>query len=261
MVSLPLCFTRVCAVTTFSVTIKGVLLPFGVLLHGLNFFHFLLSSPVYFYIFFFLSCDSFFHRFFSPHVLLRCPSAFRSRRPGLKGLSKDQVSVHYEKHHKGYATKLNAAAESNPDLKSKSLLEVIKTTSGPVFNSAAQIFNHDFFWKSLSPDQGGKPSGAILKAIEESFGTFEKFKEEFTAAAVGHFGSGWVWLVKDTSSNKLKVLQTHDAANPLTEANLKPILTCDLWEHAYYIDYKNDRAAFINTFWNLVNWKFAESQL
>eukprot|EP00796_Vickermania_ingenoplastis_P013243 gene13243-9088_t len=178
-----------------------------------------------------------------------------------KGLSKDQVSVHYEKHHKGYATKLNAAAESNPDLKSKSLLEVIKTTSGPVFNSAAQIFNHDFFWKSLSPDQGGKPSGAILKAIEESFGTFEKFKEEFTAAAVGHFGSGWVWLVKDTSSNKLKVLQTHDAANPLTEANLKPILTCDLWEHAYYIDYKNDRAAFINTFWNLVNWKFAESQL
>lgn len=178
-----------------------------------------------------------------------------------KGISKDQVWVHYEKHHKGYATKLNAAAESNPELKGKTLLEIIKTSKGPVFNSAAQIYNHDFFWNSLSPDQGGKPSGPILAAIEKSFGSFEKFKEEFTAAAVGHFGSGWIWLVQDTSSNTLKVLQTHDATNPLTECNLKPLLTCDLWEHAYYIDYKNDRAAFINVFWNLVNWKFAESKL
>lgn len=178
-----------------------------------------------------------------------------------KGISKEQVTFHYDKHHKGYATRLNAAAESNPELASKSLVEVIKTMKGPVFNSAAQIFNHDFYWQSISPNGGGKPTGKIADAINESFGNFSKFKEEFTAAATGHFGSGWAWLVKDTSSGKLKVYQTHDAGCPITEENLKPILACDVWEHAYYIDYKNDRAAYINTWWGAVNWKHAESQL
>lgn len=190
-----------------------------------------------------------------------CPLPFAPDALSAKGLSKDQVSVHYEKHHKGYATKLNAASESNPDLKNKSLDQIIKTTSGPVFNSAAQLFNHDFFWKCLSPEGGNKPSGSIAKAIDESFESFEKFHKEFTTAAEGHFGSGWVWLVKNSTSNKLEVFVTHDAGTPLTDERLKPLLVCDLWEHAYYIDYRNDRPAFIKTFWNLVNWKFVESQL
>lgn len=174
-----------------------------------------------------------------------------------KGISKEQVTFHYDKHHKGYAVKLNAAAEANPDLAKKSLLEIIKTVKGPAFNSAAQIFNHDFYWQSLSPRGGSKPTGPIATAIKESFGSFENFKKEFTAAANGHFGSGWAWLVKDTTSGKLKVYQSHDANCPLTEANLEPILACDVWEHAYYIDYKNDRAAYINAWWDMVNWAHA----
>lgn len=174
-----------------------------------------------------------------------------------KGISKEQVTFHYDKHHKGYAVKLNAAAEANPDLAKKSLVEIIKTVKGPAFNSAAQIFNHDFYWRCMSANGGGEPKGKIADAINESFGSFAKFKEEFTAAANGHFGSGWAWLVKDTSSGKLKVYQSHDANCPLTEENLKPVLTCDVWEHAYYIDYKNDRAAYVNAWWRMVNWSHA----
>ncbi|CAM42996.1 putative iron superoxide dismutase [Leishmania braziliensis MHOM/BR/75/M2904] len=174
-----------------------------------------------------------------------------------KGISKDQVTCHYEKHHKGYVAKLNAAAESNSEVSSKSLEEVIRTMSGPMFNAAAQIFNHDFYWKSMSPSGGGEPSCKVASAISESFGSFARFKEEFTNAAVGHFGSGWVWLVKDKSSCKLKVYQTHDAGCPLTDPNLVPLLACDVWEHAYYIDYKNDRAAYVKAWWNAVNWPHA----
>ncbi|KAK7199787.1 iron superoxide dismutase [Novymonas esmeraldas] len=174
-----------------------------------------------------------------------------------KGISKEQITFHYDKHHKGYAVKLNAAAESNPELAAKSLEEIIRTMKGPVFNSAAQLFNHDFYWRCLSPRGGSKPHGDIAVAINESFGTFDRFKKEFTDAANGHFGSGWAWLVKDTSSGRLKIYQTHDAGCPLTEPNLAPILTCDVWEHAYYIDYKNDRAAYVNAWWNMVNWAHA----
>ncbi|KAG5471000.1 hypothetical protein CUR178_02307 [Leishmania enriettii] len=174
-----------------------------------------------------------------------------------KGMSGEQVKCHYEKHHKGYATRLNAAAESSPGLALMSLEEIIKTQKGPIFNAAAQIYNHDFFWKCLSPRGGSRPHGDIANAINESFGSFAKFKEEFTNAASGHFGSGWVWLVKDTSSGRLKVFQTHDASCPITESNLKPILTCDVWEHAYYIDYRNDRVAYVNAWWSLVNWSHA----
>ncbi|CAC9525252.1 iron superoxide dismutase / SODB2 [Leishmania donovani] len=174
-----------------------------------------------------------------------------------KGMSKEQVTFHHEKHHKGYAVKLNAAAESNSGLASKSLVDIIKSEKGPAFNCAAQIFNHDFFWRCLSPRGGSKPHGEIASAIVDSFGSFASFKKEFTDAANGHFGSGWAWLVKDKSSGKLKVLQTHDAGCPLTEPNLVPILTCDIWEHAYYIDYRNDRASYVNAFWNMVNWSHA----
>ncbi|KEG11023.1 iron superoxide dismutase [Trypanosoma grayi] len=113
----------------------------------------------------------------------------------------------------------------------------------------------------MCPNGGGEPKGKLAEEINASFGSFAKFKEEFTNAAVGHFGSGWAWLVKDTASGKLKVYQTHDAGCPLTESHLKPIIACDVWEHAYYIDYKNDRAAYVQTFWNVVNWKQAEKHL
>jgi superoxide dismutase, Fe-Mn family len=176
-----------------------------------------------------------------------------------KGLSKEQLTYHYDKHHQGYVTKLNAAASTNETLAKKTIEEIIATEKGPIFNLAAQIFNHTFFWNSMSPNGGGEPKGKLADAINASFGSFDKFKDEFTNAAVGHFGSGWAWLVKD-GNNNLKVFQTHDAATPLTEG-LKPILTCDVWEHAYYVDYRNDRAAYIKAFWNTVNWEFAESNL
>ena len=177
-----------------------------------------------------------------------------------KGLSKEQVTYHYDKHHTGYVVKLNAAAETNTELAKKTIEEIIATEKGPIFNLAAQIFNHTFYWNCLTPNGGGEPKGKLLEEINGSFGSFDKFKEVFTAASVGHFGSGWAWLVKDTADNKLKVVQTHDAATPLTD-KLKPILTCDVWEHAYYVDYRNDRAAYVKTYWNLVNWEFAEKNL
>ncbi|EAN87701.1 putative iron superoxide dismutase [Trypanosoma cruzi] len=178
-----------------------------------------------------------------------------------KGLSKQQVTLHYDKHHQGYVTKLNAAAQTNSALATKSIEEIIRTEKGPIFNLAAQIFNHTFYWESMCPNGGGEPTGKLADEINASFGSFAKFKEEFTNVAVGHFGSGWAWLVKDTNSGKLKVYQTHDAGCPLTEPNLKPLLTCDVWEHAYYVDYKNDRAAYVQTFWNVVNWKNVERRL
>eukprot|EP00658_Telonema_sp_P-2_P079770 TRINITY_DN779_c0_g2_i4.p1 TRINITY_DN779_c0_g2~~TRINITY_DN779_c0_g2_i4.p1 ORF type:complete len:195 (-),score=80.96 TRINITY_DN779_c0_g2_i4:274-858(-) len=177
-----------------------------------------------------------------------------------KGLSKEQVTYHYDKHHTGYVVKLNAAAETNAELAKKTVEEIIATEKGPIFNLAAQIYNHTFYWNCLTPNGGGEPKGKLLEEINGSFGSFDKFKEVFTAASVGHFGSGWAWLVKDTADNKLKVVQTHDAATPLTD-KLKPILTCDVWEHAYYVDYRNDRAAYVKTYWNLVNWEFAEKNL
>ncbi|PBJ76687.1 iron superoxide dismutase [Trypanosoma cruzi cruzi] len=140
-----------------------------------------------------------------------------------KGLSKQQVTLHYDKHHQGYVTKLNAAAQTNSALATKSIEEIIRTEKGPIFNLAAQIFNHTFYWESMCPNGGGEPTGKVADEINASFGSFAKFKEEFTNVAVGHFGSGWAWLVKDTNSGKLKVYQTHDAGCPLTEPNLKPL--------------------------------------
>lgn len=177
-----------------------------------------------------------------------------------KGISKEQVTFHYDKHHQGYVTRLNGLAQSNTELGKKSIEQLIASEKGVLFNLAAQIWNHTFYWNSLSPNGGGQPGTKLAAELTASFGSVEKFKEEFTAAAVGHFGSGWAWLVKDVSTNKLLVVQTHDAATPLTDG-LKPILTCDVWEHAYYVDYRNDRAAYVKAFWEAVNWEFAESNL
>ncbi|MCB9676651.1 MAG: superoxide dismutase [Alphaproteobacteria bacterium] len=174
-------------------------------------------------------------------------------------ISAETLSFHHGKHHAGYVTKLNAAVDADASLKGKSLEDLIKTTSGGVFNNAAQVFNHTFYWNSLSPNGGGEPKGAIKAAIDRDFGSFAAFKDAFTAAAGGHFGSGWAWLVKN-ASGKLEIVQTHDAGCPLTSGQT-PILTCDVWEHAYYIDYRNARPDYINGWWALVNWDFANANL
>jgi Fe-Mn family superoxide dismutase len=174
-------------------------------------------------------------------------------------ISKETVEFHYEKHHKGYATKLNDIAKTDERIAKKSLDEVVKTETGKPFNMGAQIWNHDFYWKSMAPNAGGEPTGKIADAIKNSFGSFDEFKSKFETAAGNHFGSGWAWLVRD-ENNKLEVVDTHDAGNPLTQGKT-PVLVCDVWEHAFYIDYRNDKASYLKKWWNLVNWEFANQNL
>eukprot|EP00667_Euglena_gracilis_P022706 EG_transcript_25374 len=170
-----------------------------------------------------------------------------------KGISREQVTVHYDKHHKGYAQKLTELVQKDPKLQGLSLGELLLTQSpGPVFNCAAQIWNHDFYWRCMAPTGGGPPPDSPLKQqIEKQFGSFEQFKADFTAAALSHFGSGWAWLVK-TPLGSLAVVTTKDADIPALRG-LHPILVCDVWEHAYYIDHRNDRAKHLSTFWDVVN--------
>jgi Fe-Mn family superoxide dismutase len=173
-------------------------------------------------------------------------------------ISEKTLSFHYGKHHAGYVGKLNAAI-AGTELEGKTLEELIMSQSGGIFNNAAQIWNHTFYWNSMSPNGGGEPTGAIAGKIDEAFGSFEEFKTAFTAAAGGHFGSGWAWLVMN-SNGGLEIVDTHDAGNPLTDG-LTPILTCDVWEHAYYIDRKNARPAYIAAWWELVNWDWANQTI
>jgi len=173
-------------------------------------------------------------------------------------ISAETLDFHHGKHHQAYVTKLNSLVEADSSLAGKSLEELIRTTKGGVFNQAAQVWNHTFYWNSMSPSGGGEPTGAIADAIKKSFGSFADFKERFSASAVGHFASGWAWLVKD--GDKLEVVDLHDAGNPLTMGK-KPILTCDVWEHAYYVDYRNARPKYVEAWWNLVNWDHANKQL
>jgi Fe-Mn family superoxide dismutase len=174
-------------------------------------------------------------------------------------ISAETLEFHYGKHHATYVTKLNAAIEGT-DLEGKDLVEIVRASSGGTFNNAAQVWNHTFYWHSLSPTGGGEPTGAIKDAIDAKFGSFDQFKEDFAAAAVGNFGSGWTWLVKD-ASGELAIVNTDDAETPLTDTAVTPILTLDVWEHAYYIDYRNARPNYINAYWNLVNWDFANANL
>ena len=173
-------------------------------------------------------------------------------------ISEKTLSFHYGKHHAGYVGKLNAAI-AGTELEGRTLEELIMSQSGGIFNNAAQIWNHTFYWNSMSPNGGGEPTGAIAGKIDEAFGSFEEFKTAFTAAAGGHFGSGWAWLVMN-SNGGLEIVDTHDAGNPLTDG-LTPILTCDVWEHAYYIDRKNARPAYIAAWWELVNWDWANQTI
>ena len=175
-------------------------------------------------------------------------------------ISEETLSYHYGKHHSGYVKKLNAALEKTPaaprDL--EGIIRKQKDFPG-LFNNAAQIWNHTFYWNSLSPRGGGAPKAALAKALTASFGSVEAFQKRFSEQAAGLFGSGWAWLVK-TEKGKLDILQTKDAGTPLTDG-LVPLFTCDVWEHAYYIDYRNGRKAYIEAFWNLANWDFVEKNL
>jgi len=173
-------------------------------------------------------------------------------------MSAETFDYHYGKHHQAYLTKLNELVAGKPE-ESKSLEELVKTTEGVLFNQAAQVWNHTFFWHSMKPSGGGQPTGAIAAAITRDFGGFDKFRADFTAAAIGRFGSGWAWLVDD--GGKLAITTTANADTPLREGK-KCILTLDVWEHAYYIDYRNARPNFINAFFDhLVNWDFANENL
>lgn len=173
-------------------------------------------------------------------------------------ISQETLEYHYGKHHQTYVTNLNNLTAST-EYAGKSLEDVIKTSSGGIFNNAAQVWNHTFYWHSLSPQGGGEPSGPLLAAINKAFGSFANFKEQFSKAAIGQFGSGWAWLVQNPDGS-LAITTTSNANLPMTD-NKKALLTCDVWEHAYYIDYRNARAKYLENFWNLVNWKFAEQNL
>ncbi len=172
-------------------------------------------------------------------------------------ISKETLEFHYGKHHQTYVTNLNNLIPGT-EFETASLEDIVKKSSGSIFNNAAQIWNHTFYWHSLSPQSkgGGKaPTGALEDAINAKWGSFDKLKEELIKTAVGTFGSGWVWLVKN-ADDSLALVSTSNSATPLT-TDAKPLITVDLWEHAYYIDYRNARLKYLDAFWALVNWKFA----
>ncbi|NRA42211.1 MAG: superoxide dismutase [Fe] [Pseudomonadales bacterium] len=174
-------------------------------------------------------------------------------------ISEETLEFHYGKHHKTYVDKLNGMIEGTEHADSP-LESIITNSSGGVFNNAAQIWNHTFYWSSLSPAGGGEPTGAIADAINSSFGSFAEFKAAFTQSAIGNFGSGWTWLVKQADGS-LAIVNTGNAETPLTDSSVTALLTVDVWEHAYYIDYRNARPAYMDAFWALVNWDFANTNL
>ena len=168
-------------------------------------------------------------------------------------ISAETLEYHYGKHHQTYVTNLNNLI-AGTEFADMSLEDIVRKSSGGLFNNAAQVWNHTFYWNGLKPQGGGEPSGALAEAINQAFGSFAKFKEEFTKCAVTTFGSGWAWLVKNADGS-LALVSTSNAGCPLTSGQT-PLLTCDVWEHAYYVDYRNARPKYVEEFWNLVNWDF-----
>lgn len=170
-------------------------------------------------------------------------------------MSVETLEYHYGKHHNTYVVKLNGLVPGS-EYENKTLEEIIVSApAGPVFNNAAQIWNHTFFWNSLSPNGGGEPTGALADAINAKWGSFEKFQEAFNDKAVNNFGSSWTWLVKNADGS-LEIVNTSNAGTPMTSSQTA-IITVDLWEHAYYIDYRNVRPDYLKGFWALANWEFA----
>ena len=173
-------------------------------------------------------------------------------------ISGETLVYHYGKHHKTYVDNLNKLVEGT-EFAGMDLVEVVRKSQGGVFNNAAQVWNHTFFWNCMSPNGGGQPTGALAEAINKAFGDFETFKQQFTDTAVKTFGSGWAWLVQ-RPDGALSLVSTSNANTPLTSEDT-PLMTCDVWEHAYYIDYRNARPKFLEAFWNVVNWDFVASNL
>jgi len=188
------------------------------------------------------------------HELMKLPYAMDALEPKM---SSETLSFHYGKHHQTYVTKLNGLIEGTK-FENSDLISIVKQSEGGVFNNAAQIYNHDFFWNSLTPNES-KMSDTLEQLIIGSFGSVDSFKEKFLTTAATHFGAGWVWLVQD-GSGALKIVSTVNAGCPLTD-NLNPLLTCDVWEHAYYIDYRNVRPDYLSNYWSLINWDFVSKNI
>jgi len=184
------------------------------------------------------------------HQLPELPYPKEALKPHL---STETLDYHHGKHHAAYVNNLNNLIRDT-EFSAMALEDIVMKASGGIFNNAAQVWNHTFYWKGLKPDGGGAPTGPLAKAVDAAFGSFEDFKKGFTQKAVGLFGSGWAWLVK-TKEGGLGIETTNNAGNPITSGN-KPLMTCDVWEHAYYIDYRNARPKYLEAFWNLVNWEF-----
>ncbi len=185
------------------------------------------------------------------HTLPPLPYALDALAPHI---SKETLEFHYGKHHQTYVTNLNNLIKGT-EFESATLEEIVKKSSAGIFNNAAQVWNHTFYWNGLKPNGGGTPTGALAEAINKKWTSFEEFKKAFQASALGNFGSGWTWLVKKADGS-VDIANTSNAATPLT-GNDRPLLTCDVWEHAYYIDYRNARAKYLENFWNLATWDFA----
>ena len=173
-------------------------------------------------------------------------------------ISAETLQFHHDKHHATYVEKLNGLIKGT-EFESASLEDIIKNASGGIFNNGAQVWNHTFYWNCLSPNGGGAPTAELAAAIDATFSSFDEFKARFSESAVTNFGSGWTWLVKNPDGT-LEIVNTSNAANPMTDGK-QPLLTCDVWEHAYYIDYRNARPKYIEAFWNLVNWDFVAQNL
>lgn len=189
------------------------------------------------------------------HTLPPLPYAMDALQPHI---SKETLEFHYGKHHQAYVTNLNNLIKGT-EFENLSLEEIVKKSSGGVFNNAAQVWNHTFYWNCMAPNAGGAPTGALAGAINAKFGSFDNFKAEFTKSCVGNFGSGWTWLVKKADGS-VEIVNTSNAATPLTGDDT-PLLTIDVWEHAYYIDYRNARPKYVESFWALVNWDFVAANL
>lgn len=168
-------------------------------------------------------------------------------------ISAETLEYHHGKHHQAYVNKLNELV-AGTEHENSSLEDIIKNSDGVLFNQAAQVWNHTFYWHSMSPEGGGDPSGELAEAIKSKWGSVDSFREEFNATAAANFGSGWTWLVKD--GDTLEIVNTNDAGTPITEGRT-PLLTVDVWEHAYYIDYRNARPEYLKHFWEIANWEFA----
>ena len=173
-------------------------------------------------------------------------------------VSSETLAYHHGKHHRAYVDNLNRMVTGTPWGQS-SLEEIVAKAEGGIFNNAAQVWNHTFYWSCMSPEGGGEPSPPLSARINYTFGNYAAFREKFTEAALTHFGSGWAWLVGEPSG-RLSIVTTDNADNPLRKST-QPLLTCDVWEHAYYIDYRNARAEYLEHFWELVNWEFVSSNL